>query len=210
MVIGYVKGSLFSAHRRQGEPSAYLSPNRGPLAKMLYAWGYFETASTLGRQMLRNHAPVDTAIYPLVYLYRHGVELALKQLAHDLAVIACEQVVSAKKMGQHNLLALWGPVQSWLETAEYTLAEDAPRMELHEAAAVIEDLDAVDPDGQAARYDARKDGTHTLNTFETLNIQTLVDGMEGLSEFLHFWTQRMLDERLHLEQQRRERQGSCP
>ena len=76
----YVKGSLCSPFA--GGPYAYLDPNRaGPLHA--YALGYLEAAITLGESAMRR--PSDLAFYPLLHLFRHGVELALKQLAYDVA-----------------------------------------------------------------------------------------------------------------------------
>jgi hypothetical protein len=75
----YRQGGIFSSGPSD-EPHSYVGINRGENAFGLYAGGFFDAAEQLAQSMLQNRGKVDLNIYPLIYLYRHGTELALKQL----------------------------------------------------------------------------------------------------------------------------------
>ncbi len=210
MADRYVKGSLFSPDKEQ-EAAAYLVPNRGPSADALFASGYFEAAALLAQLMIKNAAPVDTTIYPLVFLYRHAVELALKQLLRDFSAIAQKEILPRKKMtSTHDLMLLWGGLSPWLGSLDPSGDPDAPRIALDEVQDVISDFAKVDPDGQAARYDTDTKGKQTLNRFDSINIESLARGMALVHEAAIYWLREVSEERASLDLSRRDRPKTGP
>lgn len=53
----------------------------------IYALGYREAAELLGQRCLNSRAEADSLVYPLVFLWRHYVELRLKELLRGLNYI---------------------------------------------------------------------------------------------------------------------------
>src|SRR5262245_22893290 len=74
-----------------------------------YATGYLQAARYLGRGLVRgrrsHHLSIDMCIYPLVFLWRHYLELRLKELLITLGAL---NNTSIGMLQEHNLGALWG------------------------------------------------------------------------------------------------------
>lgn len=143
----YVKGSLFSPY--SGGPYAYVEINRAlPMeAFHPYALGYLEAAITLGEAASRR--PSDLAFHPLLHLFRHGVELSLKQLAFHIA--KHDGDATPTKL-DHLIADLWQTLKpkldAWIESRSYT-GEPPPKAD--EMDDIIGDLVKVEPDGFPSR-----------------------------------------------------------
>jgi hypothetical protein len=74
--------------------------------------GYRLAADTLVDDVVDDSGPLDLLVYPILVLYRHHIELALKQLFH-LSGTYLELDHSAK--ANHKLVPLWEEVMSRLE-----------------------------------------------------------------------------------------------
>jgi hypothetical protein len=103
------------------EPNAYVGLNRGEGAFGLYAAGFFDAGEQLARAMMQNGGKVDLSIYPLVYVYRHGTELALKQLARSFGEIfrgdTASELAGLKGNEKHSLARLWERVRPNIDSA---------------------------------------------------------------------------------------------
>ncbi len=172
-----------------GNDLAYLVPNKAT-PRTSYVLGYFDAAKRLADLILTRRAPIDIAIYPVVYLYRHAVELALKELHEDFARIL---KTSEEPLHGHKLLKLWQKVEPNLGLLDpvdvgrtcYELEMDAP--DVARVAALIGQLARVDPDGQAARYERDNKGNETLNSLDVINVRVFAVGMEEVCQALHAW-----------------------
>lgn len=144
----------------------------------------------------------DSLLFPVLYLYRHCIELKLKDLL--LVGIRCrffdqaaiDQILDEKEgiIGQHPLCVLWNKVRD-------VLAHHYPNDEqLKVAESMINDLHQIDKDGQTLRYDRVK-GTLQLrrpeyknlanrnqypvyNIPETIDIANLRQSMDVLYKYL--------------------------
>lgn len=101
----------------------------------------------------------DILLFPVLYLYRHCVELRLKDLLlfgilSQFFNKATADKILDKKNGilyQHRLCALWNKARD-------LLAHHYPRdSQLKVAESMINDLHQIDPDGQTLRFDRVKD-----------------------------------------------------
>lgn len=205
MAVRYVKGSLFTQHVA-GEASAYLAPNRGAGARALYAAGFFDAGDLLATTMVANRAPVDTCIYPLLFLYRHAVELAVKQIAADISALLG---IAAPAPGQHNPQVYWQWLRPHLDGFDLVGRGDRDAVTLDEVDDIVTDLVAVDPDGQAGRYDVTSRGMPTLDGFGSINIVAFHTAMTKMHAAMNFWLHETQDRRAEVEQRRRARGKGC-
>jgi hypothetical protein len=176
----YVKGSLCSPYA--GGAYVYLDPNRaGPLHA--YALGYLEAAITFGEAAIRR--PSDLAFYPLLHLFRHGVELALKQLAYD--------ITKYKGAGDgptldHLIAGLWRQLKpdldQWIESRRY--GGEAPP-ESTEFDDIMVDLVRVEPTGFPSRYPTTKAGADIHPQLSTIDFAKFVHAVRRSESTLRTW-----------------------
>jgi hypothetical protein len=176
----YMKGSLCSPYA--GGAYAYLDPNRaGPLHA--YALGYLEAAITLGESAIRR--PSDLAFYPLLHLFRHGVELALKQLAYDIAKYKGE---SEGPTLDHLIAGLWRQLKpdldQWIESRRY--GGEAPP-ESTEFDDIVADLVCVEPTGFPSRYPTTRQGTNIHPPLSTVDFGKFLHAVRRSESTLRTW-----------------------
>ncbi len=185
----YVKGSLFSPY--SGGPYAYVEINRAlPIdAFGPYARGYLDAAITLGEAAMRR--PSDLAFYPLLHLFRHGVELSLKQLAFHAAKYHGD--AGPKKL-DHRIEDLWRDLKpkldTWIESRRYSLAGEPPP-ESDEMDDIIGDLVKVEPDGFPSRYPTMKDGTDIHPKLSTVDFANFVHAVRRSESILRDWMNQL-------------------
>jgi hypothetical protein len=109
---------------------------------------------------LRPHR--DALLFPVLYLYRHCLELKLKDLVLLGARIRFFEL--AKVAG---ILEKHGLCPIWTKAKELILDSYPKDNEAQAAEAIINEFHRVDPDGQTLRYD-RKKGTLELRRYKEL------------------------------------------
>lgn len=164
---------LFKAGR--DEPVAVLKVNRG-CGKDPFIHGYFTAAWQLCEAMRDHRSPPDTVIFPVIFMFRHALELTFKELLYGFI---WEVHREHREIGGHGLKQLWELLQPFMcdweyhgETSEAYLAacESMPSL--------VELLHQMDPDGQYARYEvttSRKNqpSQPTLTTSPNVNLRVL-------------------------------------
>lgn len=183
------------------EPNAYVGINRGEGAFGLYAAGFFDAGEQLARAMMQNRGKVDLSIYPLVYVYRHGAELALKQLARSFGEIfrgdTASELAGLKGNEKHSLARLWERVRPNIDSA---ISLAGPSMEfpgevgLAEVDHIIAELDAFDPGGIVFRYPESLGGAPHLPDVEYINIRVFYEAMRRLVSALETWRHHFEEE----------------
>ena len=183
----YVKGSLCSPY--SGGAYAYLDPNRaGPLHA--YAVGYLEAAITLGESAIQQ--PSDLAFYPLLHLFRHGVELALKQLAYDLARYDGS---GGGPVLDHLIANLWKSVKpgldQWIEARRYS---GEPPPDSAEFDDIMADLALVEPTGFPSRYPTTKKGDDIHPELSTVDFGRFVHAARRSEDTLRTWLYQLSED----------------
>lgn len=111
----------------------------------LYADGYKAAADMLVDQ-LQGVPPEDRLICPLVFIYRHFVELRLKSLVIGLSRLKNKPL---EVFHTHNILVLWRTVKGLLGV----LASDNFKNDIiNSLESLISELNALDPDSMHFRY----------------------------------------------------------
>lgn len=122
----------------------------------------------------------DDVFFPIAYLYRHHLELMLKELIslglRLGSLEGCEDV-----LGEHNLHRLWN-------SAKKVITDTWPGPPEWDFKAVEKDIlefHRLDPTGEAFRYDRRKDGTQHLQGSERcVDLNNLKAVVDSVSRFL--------------------------
>ncbi|GEM_PF-1853968 len=195
----YKKGDIL-ALRGAGHPVFYLSPNLGWDDKhnaalgedssfRYIAEGFFEAGAELAAACHAGGGKLDFKFYPLLYLYRHGIELGLKQLYRWRCELLGERLEPGKPTG-HPYLKLWEAVhpllEGWVADAQ-GIAIRRPHYSVQEADALLRDIDALDPGGFSFRYPKSQKGRPLLGSVEAVSVQTVHDALVPLGHTFEAW-----------------------
>jgi hypothetical protein len=155
----------------------------------------------IAAERLAEHAPEwheqDFLLYPIVFLYRHYVELRLKDLI-GLGQRLAHEIVAVPET--HDLLGLWGITKPHLER-ELDPADTDRRREIAQMQRVIQELAALDPHGTAFRYatDAHggrplPDGASRLNLRQFATTMTkLARALDDTGNWMHICLEHLQD-----------------
>jgi len=128
----------------------------------------------------------DRFFFSVAYLYRHSVEIMLKEIIVDGRNLNNEPLRKEDKDGKdvtdfHNLHKLWNEALRLLEII-YAGADKAP---LDEAWAILKELHDADPNGVGFRYKKNMKGEVNLeNIPRVFSLTTFVSQLETLYDFL--------------------------
>lgn len=117
----------------------------------------------------------DNLIWPVIFCYRHYIELALKTIIEEHGPFA--GVSLGKK--NHDLRRLW---EIFVEIAA-AFGYDYSDAMLATVGGRIEEFSALDPGATAFRYACNVDGTIPTLRGEGLDLVTLHDVMNGIENF---------------------------
>lgn len=121
----------------------------------------------------------DRFAFPILYLYRHGIELRLKELIRFASRVGLGDALSDLEdvLKAHNLWALWTKARS-------TIEQRWPKGDLSELDAMeklIQELHAADKSGQHLRYSHGQDGKQLSRKLpprlDLLHTRSIFDGM---------------------------------
>lgn len=174
--------------------------NGGPADFSRYSAGYFLAGQRLVESVEREPMRcVDLMVYPIVMVYRHGVETALKYLRRRLPILFDD---STEFKLDHDILVNWKAVRAYLSR----LDGSAEPSELDQIEKTLRDLVEFDPNGMVFRYPEDKEGTMHLEDTAIINVRIFADGMKPLGEFLENcsgWVDYLIDQRqLYLQEMR--------
>lgn len=144
-----------------------------------YAQGYRQAAEHLGRAAARRHSPfvIDTVLCPLVFLWRHYIEIRLKEIIVSASLLLGEPPSTAEK--SHSLDLLWQKARSLINRVL-----NPSEKKLAQADHAIADFHKHDPTSQAFRYSEDKAGKPSAPTQTQINIFNFNRQMRQLARFL--------------------------
>ena len=151
--------------------------NRGVSPEFLYCEGYLKAARVLANHALVHEYDRDILLFPIAFLYRHHIELSLKDLIQTAHLVASGQPRNSEG---HVLVDLWGDLKKLLGQ----LDESPRRNDLDAVKAYIRQLEQVDKQGQAFRYATSTKGKPHLREFNVLDIRVFSEAMERLASYL--------------------------
>lgn len=150
------------------------------LGVQYYSDGFRSAARRLVEDLMEKsdvHLMVDVVVYPVVFLYRHHLELLLK-----LLIVAGRRFLSESddQPFGHCLDKLWMTARPSMERC----FDDADWSQNDIVTSLMAELSALDPNGEAARYPESNKGTKHFQELTLLNVRHFADVAERLSEYL--------------------------
>ncbi|EWH01485.1 hypothetical protein [Halomonas sp. BC04] len=121
----------------------------------LYIVGYKEAGDSLVNSVADRSGSADSLIFPIVFLYRHYIELRLKSLLHDGNRLLD---IEHKQKSEHQLSKLWSKVRDIL----VELWPDGSKDDLVAFDSLINQFEKVDPRSTTFRYPKDFDGNNSL------------------------------------------------
>lgn len=154
---------------------AFIMPSSG-----MYIVGFQQAADMIVDAAQEDGQCPDYLFFPVAYLYRHHLELMLKELVRlgvrMGALEACDDCLA-----RHNLHKLWNRAKEVIKEAW----PDSPDDDLRAVEQVIIEFHKLDPSGQAFRY-ARdtKGNRHLGSTAKHVDMINLKRTVDAVSSFL--------------------------
>jgi len=144
----------------------------------LYIIGYKEAADSLVDSIASRKGSADSLFFPIVFLYRHYVEIRLKSLLHDGGQLLDQK---HNKEREHQLSKLWPKVRSILdELWPNEEGEDLKAMD-----SLIAQFEKVDPRSTTFRYPKDFDGSNSLKLdVPMVNLRNLAEVVGAMSIIL--------------------------
>ncbi len=141
-----------------------------------YATGYKEAADVLVAKALEKRYHLDTFVYPILFLYRHYLELRMKELIKSGNSAISKPV---RVPNDHRLDNLWGVcrrilLEVWPDGDEYLRSTDK----------CIREFSKIDPTSEAFRYSRLRRGQKSLQGVTHINLRKIRDVMEEVSALL--------------------------
>jgi hypothetical protein len=129
--------------------------NFAPHVWLAYALGYKEAADRLVTQLQAERRRQDLLVYPIVFLYRHYLEVAIKDLIRQAQRLLSDPI---DVPGSHSIDQLWAKCSS-------LLARISPNDSIEEQRQIgrlLREFVALDPFATAFRYPVDRKGNPSL------------------------------------------------
>lgn len=132
----------------------------------------------MAEYVMDGHREQDTLIYPIVFLWRHYLELRLKGILRSARLLTDQP---AETKVDHKILALWHKVRPLLKEIESNVDSET----LNAVEEIVIQFDQVDTDSFAFRYPTSKKGIPSLpSKLYHINIRNLTEVMQRVGNFL--------------------------
>jgi hypothetical protein len=153
-----------------------------------YSEGYRLAARDIADRAIQDPMSADFLVYPVIFLYRHYVELQLKRLIPLGAVLVKQDLSKADfelLQKSHRLDHLWVVFEGILQNARQEGIPIGPD-EIEGVGWYIREMHDIDPKSYGFRYAVTPSGQASVNheRHPTLNIGVIAKGMERLAGYL--------------------------
>jgi len=154
---------------------AFVMPSDGT-----YLVGFQRAADMIVAAAQANDQHPDDLFFPIAYLYRHHLELMLKELVRLGVrwgtIDGCED-----SLGEHNLHKLWNKAKQLIRA----VWPDSPDDDLNAVEKMIGQFHKLDPNGQAFRYARDRHGApHLQGAPQRIDLNNLKAAVDSVSRFL--------------------------
>ena len=154
-----------------------------------YEMGYLTAAKLVGRIAIYSPSHTDTLVYPIVFLYRHHIEIKIKALVEEGWYLRPdgEQFPLDRLTRSHNLEELGGYLNDTL--VEIGLFSKGDQL-LDAIGSYVTQIQKIDPKADAFRYSYTRTSAHrnrfakSFQGMETINIIDFCASVEKLTTCL--------------------------
>ena len=151
-----------------------------------FAKGYRDAAHTLADRF-KGNAYADYHGYPVMYLYRHSLELYLKAVVYrgaQLMGLVGEQPPEVSKLWQHHGLARLLPALRVIFRSMDWDFDATIFGTWSEFEQFVREVDAIDPGSYAFRYPVNTSGVGHLPQHFVVNVAAFAETMDALLSYL--------------------------
>ncbi|MFQ5926113.1 MAG: hypothetical protein ACE5MH_01620 [Terriglobia bacterium] len=152
-----------------------------------FALGYHMAGQALAARMAASRGYADYEGYPILFLYRHALELYLKAIVYRAAMllklVSEEQVDTRQLFQRHKLVRLLPAIRAIFNEMDWDF-EGSGLASFDDFASFIRDLDSVDPGSYAFRYPVNRSGEAHLPHHFVVNVVSFAQRMDILLRFL--------------------------
>lgn len=147
-----------------------------------YIRGYQEAADALVDLVERTHRHQDALVFPIIYLFRHHLELLLKAIITKMVcVLDLDTPSTAELTRTHDLGKLW----QWATPLIKELGDPSSiRAELKDGNSVFAEFQRFDKKAEVFRFAESKSGKPHLPEFRIINIRIFRDECDRIAKFL--------------------------
>ena len=160
-----------------------------PADEYAYREGYRRGAQILVRAVNRSERDQDFLVYPIVFLYRHHIELALKAIIGRAPYLIERPLTKAEThhLLDHRLDLLWQDFKPMARDITKAAGwNDLPSADVEGIDNYIQQLCEVDPRSYSLRYCHAKNGDASLPKELThINLRHFGELMERLANYLY-------------------------
>jgi hypothetical protein len=158
-------------------PPAFLES--GPSRWWMYAESYRFAAASLVAMFARTGHDQDFLALPVLFLYRHYVEIALKLIEHEASLLLGRPEPKPKG---HGIRDRWGRVQPLLEDIWPNPRYEGENRNVRN---LVAQLDIVDPDSDTFRYPVDPEGNSNLpQELQRLDLAHFATEMEAFAHWV--------------------------
>lgn len=176
---------LFSEKAANWQEVAMLDPYARGL--WIRIFGFKRAADVMVEQGIQHRSDLNFLIYPIVFNYRHYLELALKELVMTVRRAERDQ---RPMPTHHRLTPLWDEVRAY--ALEHGSGED--RESLMAVDSVVREFDRVDPGSMTFRYGVGKSGEQLLpDDMSRIDVRNLAEVMHGTGTFIESYADMLGD-----------------
>lgn len=152
-----------------------------------YAAGYKQAADLLATYVETEGRGRDTLLYPVLFLYRHYMEVSLKSLRRRLQLLKDQEGEFRKT---HKLGGLWAECRTALSDVFQGAVSEA----VETVGLAVVDMELHDPKSEAFRYPQDATGEATLTGLKRINLSHMRDRMSEVATAVDFIEQLVVRE----------------
>jgi hypothetical protein len=163
--------------RTAADPEKNASFTNHSISRKVYIWdGYMRSGDILVDECKRNPRGRSDLIYPILYCYRHGLELAMKWVIDLYGRFA--DVDSADYL-DHDLWKLWTACKKVI----LEVGSDGDDESLHGVQQIVKDFHELDKLSMAFRYSEDKKGITIKLPDQPIDLDNVKNVMQAVHNF---------------------------
>ncbi|MBD3338588.1 MAG: hypothetical protein GF353_05750 [Candidatus Lokiarchaeota archaeon] len=166
------KKSIFSERKDWwNKASLEISSNTEGLA--IYTQSFKDAGDRLVEYAQSDKTSINFLVFPILFLYRHYIELALKEI-----ILSATQYLEKENnaINSHNLSHLWDETKKLISEVDLDIPED----EIVAVENQIIQFHKLDMSSMTFRYPVDKQGNVFKNLSEYINIENVREIVDGL------------------------------
>lgn len=151
----------------------------------IFAKGYFNAASKMANILLTKNHFSDYEAYPILFLYRHALELFLKNIIYKSSLILLFKGINditPRLYNNHNLIIL-SEISSKILMKLFR--NDKSIFDLsHKISNICFEFSEIDPNSYSYRYPIDKKGNYSTKHHQVVNLESICSELNELLDEL--------------------------